>query len=115
MSKNKGVFKLFTGLIIYTAACFLELIFCYLFKHLQDTKQGELFLLLALLLILYICFHVILSVKSLIYNILKTIAEFSEHSSKRFLWLVLAVISPILYIILFMITVFVFVDVTGGV
>ena len=114
IKKDRTKFFLFSEAIFFIA-CLLEVIFCCVYRSVDQAVGGDILLFIIVLLMYPISFGIIVLPASTIYNIKKVILNYKKKSPRRIFWLIWTILSPILHLVLFGLGGAWFVSVTGGV
>lgn len=101
--------------LIYTLVCFLNILNSFALKFTFGTSAEPLFGVLFTILTPALVGVWIALPLSLVFNVRKTLSSRREGSRRWVLWLIWTVVSPILYIVFFVLAAVTLVDVTGGV
>ena len=112
--KDRAKFFLLTK-VIFFIACLLEVIFCCIYRSVDQAVGGDILLFIIVLLMYPISFGIIVLPASTIYNIKKVILNYKKKSPRRIFWLIWTILSPILHLVIFGLGGAWFVAATGGV
>ena len=114
IKKDRTKFFLFTQ-VIFFIACLFEVIFCCIYRSVDQAVGGDILLFIMVLLMYPISFGIIVLPASVIYHIKKVILNYKQKSPRRIFGLVWTVLSPILHLVIFGLAGGWFVAATGGV
>jgi hypothetical protein len=114
IKKDRTKFFLFTQ-VIFFIACLFEVIFCCIYRSVDQAVGGDILLFIMVLLMYPVSFGIIVLPASVIYNIKKVILNYKQKSPRRIFGLIWTVLSPILHLVIFGLGGACFVAATGGV
>ena len=114
IKKDRTKFFLFSEAIFFIA-CLLEVIFCCVYRSVDQVIGGDILFFMMGLLMYLMLFGIIVLPASIIHNIKKVISIYKQKSPRRIFWIIWTVLSPILHLVLFGLGGAWFVSVTGGV
>ena len=114
IKKDRTKFFLFSEAIFFIA-CLLEVIFCCVYRSVDQVIGGDILFFMMGLLMYPMLFGIIVLPASIIHNIKKVISIYKQKSPRRIFWIIWTVLSPILHLVLFGLGGAWFVSVTGGV
>ena len=114
IKKDRTKFFLFSEAIFFIA-CLLEVIFCCVYRSVDQVIGGDILFFMMGLLMYPMLFGIIVLPASISHNIKKVISIYKQKSPRRIFLLIWTVLSPILHLVLFGLGGAWFVSVTGGV